>query len=155
MHMVDSDSKKQITPHGGSVCWNRWRQKWIMIFNQFGGDSSNLGEVWYAEADTPAGPWTAATKIITHNKYSLYNPKQHPYFDQDNGRLIYLEGTYCITFSGDEKHATPRYEYNQIMYRLDLFDPRLKPLQHTQSPEYNLSDPQARPDLSVFSSPAD
>ncbi len=154
MHMVDSDSKKQITPHGGSVCWNRWRQKWIMIFNQFGGDSSNLGEVWYAEADTPVGPWTAAVKIITHNKYSFYNPKQHPYFDQDNGRLIYLEGTYCTTFSGDEKQATPRYEYNQIMYRLDLSDPRLKSLQHTQSPDYNLSDPQARPDLSIFGSPA-
>jgi len=154
MHMVDSDSKKQITPHGGSVCWNRWRQKWIMIFNQFGGDSSNLGEVWYAEADTPVGPWTAAVKIITHNKYSFYNPKQHPYFDQDNGRLIFLEGTYCTTFSGDEKQATPRYEYNQIMYRLDLSDPRLKSLQHTQSPDYNLSDPQARPDLSIFGSPA-
>jgi hypothetical protein len=26
----------------------------------------------------------------------------------------------------DNKHPTPRYDYNQIMYRLDLSDPRVK-----------------------------
>ena len=45
-------------------------------------------------------------------------------FDQDGGRLIYFEGTYTHTFSGND-NATPRYDYNQIMYRLDLADPRL------------------------------
>jgi hypothetical protein len=55
----------------------------------------------------------------------LYNPKQHPYFDQDGGRTIYFEGTYTQAFSGSEETATPRYDYNQIMYRLDLGDPRL------------------------------
>ncbi|MBU6411264.1 MAG: hypothetical protein KGR98_12840, partial [Verrucomicrobia bacterium] len=29
------------------------------------------------------------------------------------------------TFSGN-KHPTPRYDYNQIMYRLDLSDPCLQ-----------------------------
>ena len=37
---------------------------------------------------------------------------------------LYFEGTYTHTFSGNE-HRTPRYDYNQIMYRLDLDDPRL------------------------------
>jgi hypothetical protein len=32
---------------------------------------------------------------------------------------------YVNTFSGNP-HPTPYYEYNQIMYRLDLSDPRLK-----------------------------
>ncbi len=41
------------------------------------------------------------------------------------GRLIYFEGTYTQTFSGNPV-ATPRYDYNQIMYRLDLADPRLE-----------------------------
>jgi len=41
------------------------------------------------------------------------------------GRVIYLEGSYVNTFSGNP-HPTPYYEYNQIMYRLDLSDPRLK-----------------------------
>ncbi|MCL5279161.1 MAG: hypothetical protein M1376_04550 [Planctomycetes bacterium] len=121
----DVESGKAITPHGGSVYFNAHRRKWIAIFVQAGGSSSYLGEVWYAEADTPVGPWAYARKVATHNKYSFYNPKQHPYFDQDGGRTIYFEGTYSWTFSGSEERATPRYDYNQIMYRLNLDDPRL------------------------------
>ncbi len=37
----------------------------------------------------------------------------------------YFEGTYSATFSRDGD-PTPRYDYNQIMYRLDLSDERLK-----------------------------
>ena len=55
----------------------------------------------------------------------FYNPKQHPFYDQEGGRIIYFEGTYTNSFSGNPVQ-TPRYEYNQIMYRLDLSDPRLK-----------------------------
>ena len=43
-------------------------------------------------------------------------------------RLVYFEGTYVTTFSGNPV-ATPRYDYNQIMYRLDLADPRLRDVQ--------------------------
>ena len=89
-----------------------------------------LGEVWYGEADRPEGPWVQARKIITHaNKtgdaHDFYNPTQHPFLDREGGRVIYLEGSYVNTFSGNP-HPTPYYEYNQIMYRLDLSDPRLK-----------------------------
>jgi hypothetical protein len=52
---------------------------------------------------------------------------QHAFFDQDAGRLIYFEGTYTSTFSGNPD-PTPRYDYNQIMYRLDVDDPRLRPI---------------------------
>ena len=41
-----------------------------------------------------------------------------------SGRLIYLEGTYTHTFSGNPEQ-TPRYDYNQVMYRLDLAEERL------------------------------
>src|SRR5258706_10684322 len=83
-----------------------------------------LGECCYAEADTPLGPWVYARKVVTHDRYSFYNPKQHPMFDQDRGRRIFFEGTYTHTFSGNNEQ-TPRYDYNQIMYQLDLTDPRL------------------------------
>jgi len=124
-HLYDVTSGKKVTPHGGSVYFNAWRNKWVMITVQQFGGSSHLGEVWYAEADTPVGPWAYARKIVTHNKYTFYNPMQHPYFDQDGGRVIYFEGTYANTFSGSEKNPTPRYDYNQIMYRLNLNDSRL------------------------------
>jgi hypothetical protein len=55
----------------------------------------------------------------------MYNVSHHPQFNQDGGRLIYFEGTYVETFS-QAKVKTPRYNYNQMMYRLDLSDPRLK-----------------------------
>jgi len=123
--VYDIESGKAVQPHNGTVYYNAYRQRWIGIFGQLYGDSSAVGEIWYAEADTPVGPWAYARKIITHDKYSFYNPKHHPLFDQDGGRTIYLEGTYTWTFSGSEERATPRYDYNQIMYRLNLGDPRM------------------------------
>ncbi len=95
-----------------------------MVATEQGGSSSNLGEVWYLEADSPLGPWAYARKVVTHDKYSFYNPKQHPTFSKENGRIIFFEGTYTHTFSGND-HPTPRYDYNQISYKLDLNDPRL------------------------------
>src|SRR5262249_29202802 len=50
--------------------------------------------------------------------------KQHPLFDKQGGRVLFFEGTYTHTFSGNPE-PTPRYEYNQMMYKLDLADPRL------------------------------
>ena len=119
----DRDSGKTLQPHTGSVYWNAFRKRWVLIAVEKGG-TSELGEVWYAEADTPTGPWLYALKVVTHDRYSFYNPKQHPMFDRENGRVIFFEGTYTHTFSGTAE-PTPRYEYNQIMYRLNLSDPRL------------------------------
>ena len=103
--------------------WNDYRRQWVMIAVETGG-TSFLGEVWYAEADALTGPWSDAVKVVTHDRYSFYNPKQHPEFAKDNGRVIYFEGTYSQTFSGNPT-PTPRYDYNQVMYKLDLTDPRL------------------------------
>lgn len=122
--LQDVDSGKPVTIHAGSVNWNAYRQKWILIGVQTGGGPSFLGEVWFAEAGSPTGPWRLARKIVTHEKYTFYNPVQHAFFDQQGGRMIYFEGTYANTFSGNP-HQTPRYDYNQIMYRLDLAAPKL------------------------------
>jgi hypothetical protein len=124
VQLTDVETGKRVQAHGGSVYWNEHRRRWVMIFLEIGGSTSFLGEVWFAEADTPLGPWVYARKIATHNKYSFYNPKQHPMYDKEGGRVIFFEGTYAHTFSGNE-HPTPRYDYNQIMYKLDLADARL------------------------------
>lgn len=114
---------KPVMMHGGSVYWNDYRRRWIMIAVEHFGTSA-LGEIWYAESMDLIGPWTNAKKVVTHENYSFYNPKQHPMFDKDGGRFIFFEGTYTNTFSGNDD-KTPRYNYNQIMYKLDLSDPRL------------------------------
>ena len=124
LNLRDIDSGKAVVAHGGSVYWNPYRQRWVMITVESYGSTSRLGELWYAEADTPLGPWVYARKVVTHDKYSFYNPKQHPMFDKDGGRIIFFEGTYTTTFSGNPD-PTPRYDYNQVMYQLDLSDQRL------------------------------
>jgi hypothetical protein len=119
----DSDTGARVLAHAGSIAWNAYRRRWVMITVQSGG-TSFLGEVWYAEAATPLGPWAYAVKVVTHDRYSFYNPKLHPMFDKEGGRIVFFEGTYTHTFSGNPD-ATPRYDYNQILYKLDLADPRL------------------------------
>ncbi len=122
--LTDVDTGKRVLAHTGSVFWNDYLQGYVMIAVEQYGSTSLLGEIWMAVADTPLGPWAYATKIATHDDYSFYNPKHHPYLDEDNGRVIYFEGTFTRTFSGN-KDPVPRYDYNQIMYKLDLSDPRL------------------------------
>jgi hypothetical protein len=118
----DATTKQPVKPHGGSVFFNAHKKHWLMIVGESFGKSSNLGEIWLASANSLVGPWDLATKIVTHNKYDFYNPTQHPFFDR--GRFLYFEGTYTNTFSGNPE-TTPRYNYNQILYQLDLDDPRL------------------------------
>ncbi|MCA8950945.1 MAG: hypothetical protein KDE27_15685 [Planctomycetes bacterium] len=113
-----------VVAHFGHVCFNAHRGRYVMLFTEIGG-SSLLGEVWYAESRELGGPWGRALRIVTHDDYSFYNVRQHPCFAGDGGRLLYFEGTYTKTFSGT-KRGTPRYDYNQIMYRLDLGDPRVE-----------------------------
>ncbi len=119
----DIETGQPVWMHGGSTYWNAYRGRWVMIATQIFG-TSMLGELWYCEADTPTGPWVYARKVLTHEKYSFYNPRQHPEFAKEGGRIVYFEGTYTVLFSGNE-HPTPFYEYNQIMYRLDLDEERL------------------------------
>ncbi len=121
----DAGTGKKIKNHNGSITWNPWRKKWISIFGESRGDSSMLGEIWYAEAEEPEGPWHKAVKILSHDHYSFYNPKLHPYFSKEGGKVIFFEGTYTAMFS-EAPTKTPRYDYNQILYRLDLTSPRLQ-----------------------------
>jgi hypothetical protein len=121
----DVETGRAVYAHGGSVNWNPYRGRWVMITVELGGTDSMLGDVWYAEADLPLGPWVYARRVVSHDKYSFYNPKHHAFLDKDGGRTIFFEGTYTHTFSGNPS-PTPRYDYNQVMYKLDLDDPRVR-----------------------------
>jgi hypothetical protein len=127
--LFETADGKELQVARGTTAWNSYRKKWIMIFGQIFAKESMLGEIWYAEADAMTGPWENAVKIVTHDKYSFYNVVHHPELDSPNGRLIRFEGTYTTLFSGLEQ-GTPRYDYNQILYEIDLTDPRL----HSKAP---------------------
>jgi hypothetical protein len=116
---------ERILLHNGSVRWNAHRRRWVLLAGQLGGDSSFLGEVWYAEAEHPSGPFPLATKVLTHDKQTFYNVVHHDFLDRDGGRVIHFEGTYTHEFSGNPD-KTPRYNYNQILYRLNVDAPGLR-----------------------------
>ena len=116
--LIDIETGALIEHTIGTVYWNNYRRRWIMITLR------NLEEVWYAEGDTPLGPWLYARKVAVHDHYTFYWPAHFPFFDQEAGRVIYFAGTYTNCFSGNPDQI-PRYDYNQLMYRLDLADPRL------------------------------
>lgn len=109
----------RVQLHSGSVRWNEHRKRWVLVAGQIGGKPSVLGEVWYAEANHPTGPYGKAVRIVTHDRMTFYNVCHHPFLDRDGGRVIHFEGTYTNDFSGNPDR-TPRYNYNQVLYRLDL-----------------------------------
>ncbi len=113
-----------VEPHRGSIAWNPFLKCWISIFTQKSGKPSPLGEIWFAESDSPFGPWKHAVKVLTHDNYTFYNPLIQTDLTPDEARFILFEGTYTTEFA-DHASPTPRYNYNQILYRLDLDDPAL------------------------------
>jgi len=115
---VDVKTGKPFLPHACHIAWNSYLQKWTMITSEIMG-SSMLGEIWYLESDRIEGPWTKAVKVLTHEQYSFYNPLQHPELAPVDSHYLYFEGTYTKSFSAAPV-ATPYYDYNQIMYRIDL-----------------------------------
>ncbi len=137
--LIDVETGETVAPHvGGSIHWNEHRQRWIMVRSRAGGGESVLGEVYYFEAETPLGPWAYGQKIVTHTMpapswdrsaetrtYSFYNPVHHPELDRAKGREILFEGTMSVLFAHSPHPRIPGYNYNQMMYGLDLEDPRL------------------------------
>jgi hypothetical protein len=117
-----------VKPHSGSAAWNNYRQRWVTVFMEAFGKPSAFGELWYAEAEAPTGPWGRAVKVLTHDNYTFYNPRLHPEFTPEGSPILIFEGTYTMQFA-DKPPITPRYDYNQIIYRLDLDDPALAPAQ--------------------------
>lgn len=123
--LTDADGGK-VTPHSGSIAWNDYRKRWVTVFMEKFGKPSVFGELWYAEADEPTGPWGTAVKVLSHENYTFYNPRLHPEFTPAGSPVLFFEGTYTKEFAR-QAHPTPRYDYNQILYRLDLDDPGLQP----------------------------
>jgi len=113
---------KKVEAHGGDLAWHPWSRRWLLLFTQKGGDTSFLGEIWLATAPSPTGPWTGARKVATHDNYTFYNPVLHPEAFRADSPVIHFEGTYVTTFTNNQQ-PTPRWDYNQVLYQVDLSQP--------------------------------
>ena len=116
----------QVVPHSGSIAWNPWRRRWVAIFMERFGKPSAFGEIWYAEADSPLGPWGSAVKVVSHDNYTFYNPRIHPEFTAADSPVLIFEATFTQQFA-DKPAPVARHDYNQILYRLDLDEVAIKP----------------------------
>ena len=125
--LTDAAGGPSVTPHTGSIAWNAFRKCWVTVFMQAKGRPSAFGELWYAESPTPTGPWGKAVKILTHGNYTFYNPRIHPEMTPEGSPILLFEGTYTAEFA-DRPEPTARWNYNQVLYRLDLDDPALAPV---------------------------
>jgi hypothetical protein len=128
--LLSASDDSKVTPHSGSVAWNAYRKRYVTVFMEKFGKPSAFGELWYAESDSPSGPWGKAVKVLSHKNYTFYNPRIHPELTPADSPILLFEGTYTQTFA-DRPEPTPRYDYNQILYRLDLDDSQLAPAQKT------------------------
>jgi hypothetical protein len=118
----------QVVPHSGSIAWNLWRRRWVAVFMEKFGKPSAFGEIWYAEAESPLGPWGPAVKVVSHDNYTFYNPRIHPEFTAADAPVLIFEATFTQQFA-DKPAPVARHDYNQILYRLDLDDATLEPAQ--------------------------
>ncbi|KAF3769470.1 hypothetical protein M406DRAFT_324979 [Cryphonectria parasitica EP155] len=128
----DVETGQPLLPAQVGIAWNPYLKLWVNIIQQKFGDTT-AGEIWFSTAKSPVGPWEQSRKVATHhmardmysnNHNDLYNPVQHYELMRAGGRFIYFSGTLVNTFSGNP-WWTPYYNYNNIMYRLDLKDTRL------------------------------
>ncbi len=69
-------------------------------------------------------------KVLSHDNYAFYNPRIHPEFTSADSPILLFEGTRSKTFA-NRPEPTPRYDYNQILYRVDLDDAKLTPAHKT------------------------
>jgi hypothetical protein len=122
----ESTDGANVKPHSGSIAWSKYRGRWVTVFEEIFGKPSAFGEIWYAEADSPTGPWGPAVKVLSHDNYTFYNVRLHADLTDADSPILLFEGTYTTLFA-DRPAPTPRYDYNQILYRLDLDDPGLVP----------------------------
>ncbi len=97
--------------HAGGMGWQPWRQRWVTVFQQVEGQPALLGELWYAEALEPTGPWGPAVKVLTHRNYTFYNPCLLLDLTPAGSPHLLFEGTYTREFSWNPT-PTPRYDYN-------------------------------------------
>lgn len=129
----DAQTGQPVAAAQVGVAWNPYLGLWVNIVQQKMG-ATTAGEIWLATAASPVGPWRHCVKVATHhmdqdtyknNSNDFYNPVQHYELMREGGRFVYFSGTLTNTFSGNP-WPTPYYSYNNIMYRLDLSDPRLR-----------------------------
>lgn len=106
----------RIESASGQMMWSSARKKWVGICQR----KLDFGSLVYMEADSPFGPWTGGRVVVRHENYTFYNPVIHLECGADAPYILF-EATYTDAFVNNP-NPTPRYNYTQMLYRLDFKD---------------------------------
>ncbi len=112
--LVSAGDGTTVKPHSGSIAWNEYRGRWVTVFMEAFGKPSAFGEVWYAEAPAPTGPWGKAVKVLSHRNYTFYNPRLHPELTPAKSPILLFEGTHSQTFADRPGHPPVRLQSDPL-----------------------------------------
>ncbi len=136
MQVVDSVTNQPIIVDSGVVHWNAYLKKYILLFGN--------AQLYIAMSDNMMGPWNKAVKIVQHDasRSQCYNSTQIAALSDATERYVYIACTYTAMWTNDAPPSdtpnvwstclfgqnahlncapvVPRYEYNNLIYRLDL-----------------------------------
>ncbi len=110
----NATTRRPVSIQESSIEWNPHHRCYVMIA------SSADGDLWFSESPHIQGPWKNAIRILSADPGKCAAPVQHPFMNQEGGRIIWFETAYL-------ESSLPRYDGTELMYRLDLADLRLKP----------------------------
>jgi len=134
MQTVDVTSGAPVFYSLGSVNFNAALQQYLVL-------SSQGSTMYVSLSPSLMGPYRDAFPVAWHNSSgsSCYNPLHMPWLDEDNGRVIYFACSFtamwsdannpnsqwytCLTGINARENCAPivpRYEYNNLVYRLDV-----------------------------------
>lgn len=119
----DHDSGDALRAHGGSLAWNEYRQRWVMIASKHGARrcSEKYGMPRPKHLSVPGRTPSRSSRTTTTVSTIPSSIPTSIKMADDSSTLKERTPIHSPTIPTQ----TPRYDYNQIMYRLDLADERL------------------------------
>ena len=124
LNLRDVVTGKTVLAHGGSVYWNEYRRRWVMIAVEIVGSLvPGRGLVRRGRHAArplglrPQGRHPRRLQLLQSQAASAVRPARAAGSSSSRGLTPRP--------SRATKDPTPRYDYNQVMYQLDLADPRL------------------------------
>jgi hypothetical protein len=100
--------------------YNPFRKRYVEVITEDQPNFVPLDATWYAEADTPMGPWVYARRITGAGSRSIYNPTIAPF--RNNDAQILFAAVYAAPFI--PAPPLPYYNYSVVMHMLDVNDLR-------------------------------
>ena len=124
-HLRDADTGKAVLAHTRLGLLERVPQA---MGDDRGRDRRQVVDAW-ARSGSPrptprSGRGSTPARSSPTTSTASTTRSSTPSSPRTAAASIFFEGTYTTSFSGNTD-PTPRYDYNQVMYRLDLSDPRL------------------------------